>query len=403
MKKLLSLLLVFSLLLSLSLLSCEKKTEKPKDEGEEKEPTREITAEEKAIFDDVIFIMEDDTYDTNEFIAKFFCDFSIDQINTPDLPYSRIYKIGDVVALENLNGETTYQKVIDGKLHHVYRTNDGAKLYLEKSEEYPYSYPLSVFTVFGIDMSQVYSASEPEQDEPMLKYEDLYLSEDKKSVTFSDDYLEDLAKYLCVSLDPSEKEMKEFLKNMKAEGVYTIDDETVKFTIEGKFKTLGEIKLEASYTQKDGKPSEISMTMSMSVDQDGVPITTTIEHNISGMTYAESGELKHLVVQTKSTTEYQVEQNGVTVDYEIFSRGIYRLGLVDNAPKYIDVDIRTESKARYLGQFQNSISILSVRTDSDELYYNLNIGDIIDFRVKFSFGTPQNVTIPEDIYTVLPE
>lgn len=399
MKKLLSTLLIISILLgSISLFSCNDTS----DKVDEKEPEREITDEEKALFDQAISIMESDVK-TDEFIAKFFCDFSIDQINTPSLPYSRIYKVGDVIALENKNGETTYQKVLDGKLYQVYRTNDGAKLHLENSEEYPYDYPLSVFTVFGIDMSQIYSTDAPEKEEPKLTYDNLELSKDKKSVIMNEDFLSDLAEFLCSSLEPSKEEMKAFLKDMTSEGVYTINDETLKILIEGKFKTLGEIKIEATYTQKDNKPETISMIMTMGVEQEGIPVTVTMGQKVSGIKYDDNGEITSLVFETNSTTEYQVSQNGITIDYVTKSDGTYRFSLVDLATKIIDIRVTTDTTASYLGQTQSSKAILWVSTKGDKLYYNLSSENVINFTVNFSFGTPQNVTIPEDIYTVLPE
>ena len=60
-------------------------------------------------------------------------------------------------------------------------------------EEAPQNMSLNIFSAFGIDMSAIYSfdagEDEFEGEMPKLTYEDLNISEDRKTVTFSNEYM----------------------------------------------------------------------------------------------------------------------------------------------------------------------------------------------------------------------
>ncbi len=401
MKKFLSVLLVFSLILSLSLFSCENKSDNQKDDGDEKE----LTAEEKAIMDDVIFLMEDDTYDPNELIGKFFGDFSIESFGSADLPYSKIYKIGDVLAVEYPNSDTSYQIVKDSKLCTVFRTNDGTKLHLESEQEYPYDYPLSVFTAFGIDMSSVYSPNEAAEDEPKVTYDSLSVSEDKKSVTFSDEYLKEVAKYLCGAFDASEKEIEKFADEMTARGVFTLDDQTAKFSFKGKIKSIGDLKMETSFSFVDKKPSALTSSITLTTESNGVPVTTTQEQKISDMSY-ENEELASLTVVTRTLANSKVTQNGVTVDATNIVNGNYSFRLTDSLPSFVFISVNAEEMVTYGKQTQTARSSVSLSFRDKIFTYNMSVNGIQQSYIDaegMTFKAPENVTIPEDIYTVLPK
>lgn len=403
MKKFLSVLLVFSLILSISLFSCENKPDDQKDDGDEKE----LTAEEKAIMDDVIFLMEDDTYDPNELIGKFFGDFSIESFGSADLPYSKIYKIGDVLAVDYKNSsDTSYQIVKDSKLCTVYRTSDGTKIHLESEQEYPYDYPLSVFTAFGIDMSSVYSPNEAAEDEPEVTYDSLTVSEDKKSVKFSKDYLKDVARYLCKSFEADDKEIDKFVKDMSASGVYTLDDRTVNFTIKGNIESIGdvEIKTSAAYSG-DNEPSLISTSITITTEVNGAPVTTTQEQDISCNEY-QNGELSKVSVSTRTIVKTEVTQNGVTIDVMNVTNGNYTFALTDSLPFYASIDVKAEQIMTYAGQSQRSNSSVSLSLRDKNFTYRTSVNGIQQSYIEaevVSFRAPENTAIPDDIYTVLPK
>lgn len=411
MKKFLSVLLVFSLLLSSALFSCENKPDNDKDDEDEKEkePVRELTEEEKAIMDEVIFLMEDDTYDTDELISKFFGDFYVDSFdsgNNQDDNLSKIYKIGDVLAVESkLAPETNYQTIVNSKLCTVNRTNDGAKLHLSNTEEYPYGYPLSIFTAFGVDMSSVYSTEESDEEEPKVTYDSLTVSKDKKSVTFSDGYLKEVAKFICTAFEPTEKELNKFLDEMSASGVFTLDDQTAKFSFEGVMGDLGSIKMETSFTYKDKKPDSLTSSITLTMESDGVPVTTTQESIIRNMEY-DNDELVSLTVVNRTITSSKYTQNGVEVDYSSVVIGNYDFMLENSAPANVVISVDAENNVSYAGFQQQSRSNLSFSVRNNLLSYNVSVDGLQQsylFANYATFATPENVTIPEDIYTVLPK
>ena len=89
MRRILSFLLTISLLLSLSLFSCENKTDNFQEDDEQEET--ELSDEDKALLDEIIFLLEDDTYDSDEFIGKFFGDFYINNFDSGNNQDDRAY------------------------------------------------------------------------------------------------------------------------------------------------------------------------------------------------------------------------------------------------------------------------------------------------------------------------
>jgi len=404
-KKLLSVLLVLSLTLSLSLFSCEKKSDNNKNDDSKEEPTRELTAEEKAIMDEVISIMEDDTYDTNSVIDWFCGDFMVDGIQSQTMDINRIYKIGDVLAVEKTNGETTYQTVRNSKLYTINRTNDGTKLNLENTQDYPYDYPLGIFTAFGIDMSAVYVSDEATDKEPKVSYDSLEVSKDKKSVTFTKEYLDDLAKYVCSSLDAKEKEMNKFLKNMTASGEFTLKDQTAKINIEGNIKSVGDIKIEMCLTFKDSRPSYSASSISLTTESEGVPVTTTVEQELDHFVFnTDYTALIGFDANVTTTTESEATQNGVVLKYTNSVKNTYKFFSGPRAN--LDIEIVATQLVSAGGQTQASTSDITLSYNSSSCWYKIRANkEYISGlnALSASFGTPQNVTIPEDIYTVLPK
>jgi len=399
--------LIISILLAgISLFSCNTTD---KNDSQDDDHDGEISAKDKEIMDEVISLMEDDTYDTDAFIAEFFGDFSIgrfDSGNNQDANLSKMYKIGDVLAVENQKaGETTYQIVVDSKLCSVYRTNDGAKLHLESSTDYPYEYPLSIFTAFGVDMSLVYSTEESPKDEPKLTYDSLSVSKDKKTVTFSKDYLKDVAEYLMSSLEPSDKQMKDFLADAKLSGSFDVERQLATTVIEGKMDEIGDVKIEAGFEFKDQKPISLLSAFTLTADVDGVPVTTTQENIVRNITY-ENDKIISLTVENRNTTSSKYTESGVDIDFSSNEVGIYDFATKNSVPDYVNIRVDAQNKVSYSGQTQESSSSLSFAVSDGILVYELSADGLQQAYLAaedVAFKAPSDVTIPQDIYTVLPK
>ena len=407
MKRILSLLLILSLFLCLSLISCDNQIDDPRIDDEEEET--ELSAEDKALLDDIIFLLNDDTYDSSEFIGKFFGDFYIDSFdsgNDQDNNLSKIYKIGDVLAVESkLSPETNYQIVVNSKLCTVNRTHDGAKLHLSNTEDYPYNYPLSIFTAFGIDMSSVYSTEESKIEEPEATYDSFIISDDKKSVQFSQSYLRSLAKYLCSSMEMSSEEMTDFLERAMMDSSFDVEKQKFSIVIESTIESVGDIKIETDATFEDKKPASMRTCITMNAVSDGVPVTTTQEQIMRNMKY-ENDELVSLTIENRSITNTEYTQNGVAVKYFTSVIGVYDFITEGGKPSSVSIMVNSDQNISYPGQSQETHASLNFLVKDGNLTYDLSSAGLQQSYLAaegVTLTTPENVTIPEDIYTVLPK
>lgn len=408
MKKFLSMLLGLLLILSGLLISCEDKGEDENSrEQENSDGSEQAETLEKSILDGVIFLMNDDTYDPDDVISKFFGDFMIDGFNSTDLPYKRIYKIGDVMAYEYSNGDVDYQIVSEHKIHTVQKFANTNECCHPLLEEYPYDYPLSIFSVFGIDMSMIYSTEEVDSDKmPVASYDALILSDDCKSVTFSDAYLKDLGRYICDVFELDEAGMDKFVDSMSAGGGYSVSDQTFTFVIEGTMEGLGTLRvdMEMSYTGK--KPSAAKTCMTLATEMDGLPIIVTQESEIKDMIYDKDDKLISLRYINRNLEECKYSYEGESVDYSFSVIEDHVFTLENSFPKEFQIMIETEELMSASGETQTSTSAVTFVLTPTFLSYSASVdgqavGHIIANSVTLT--TPDNLTIPEEVLAVMPK
>lgn len=410
MKKFLSILLIFSLVLSTLLFSCEDK-DKSKDktdkEQEQEQTDDDKLEKEKAILDSVIFLMEDDTYDTDNVVSKFFGDFVLDGFGSASEPISKIYKVDDFLVVEYKDGDVVYQTVKDSCLYTVQRSAKTNELLVDE-EEYPYDCPLSIFGAFGIDMSMVYSTEDVELTEefPVATYDSLTVSEDQKSVTFSEDYLKQLARSLVSSFEPEDGEMQKFLSGMSASGVFSVLDQSIKFTIEGTLESFGDITCEVTMSFRDKKPYSVKGVVSLTTESEGIPMIITQENEIHNMIYDRNDELISLRVINRSTEEYQYNYDGVAVDYSSSFVENYLFTLENAAAKEFQGFIDINETISASGQTQKATASVQLILGTASMSYSSIVNGEEEDRIEadhVSLQTPENVTIPEDVYNVLPK
>ena len=120
----------------------------------------------------------------------------------------------------------------------------------------------------------------------------------------------------------------------------------------------------------------------------------------------ENDELVSLTVESRNLTNSKATQNGVTVDYSTSVIGVYDFILENSAPATLNVMVNANQTISYAGQKQESSSSLTLFVKDNNLTYDLSANGLQQAYIAaegFTFSTPENVTIPEDIYTVLPK
>lgn len=397
MKKLLSIILVMSMLLTLALTACTGNTQN-NDKDDQKEEEKGPSKEEKALFDDIVNKTNGSYFSFDEFIDDFFGDFTISKFDASSGIVDMFKKDGFVVT-NKTNNESLYQTLKGEDLYTALRSTDGAKLHLQSKEHWPYAYPLSIFSAFGVDMSGVYSTDEPEVEEPKITADDLSLSDDKKTVVFSDSYAKAFAKTITVSMDLTKSETEDFLETMKASVEYSVSEEKFSYNIEGEVKSRGKIKVTASNGFKNGVPDFAEMEMSMEKDETLVSMKM-LQNNLKIV----DGKLTAATMVSTQTVVQNVVSQGVTVKSTTVKTSTYNFETAEGKPSKVTVEVNADSTAEYAGQKQTANSTLSFSVVDGNLTYSTSVNGQQQAYIAAEgvvFGTDPSKTIPSDVNTVI--
>ena len=397
MKKLLSIILVMSMLLTLALTACTGNTQN-NDKDDQKEEEKGPSKEEKALFDDIVNKTNGSYFSFDEFIDDFFGDFTISKFDASS-GIVDMFKKDCFVVTNKTNNESLYQTLKGEDLYTALRSTDGAKLHLQSKEHWPYAYPLSIFSAFGVDMSGVYSTDEPEVEEPKITADDLSLSDDKKTVVFSDSYAKAFAKTITVSMDLTKSETEDFLETMKASVEYSVSEEKFSYNIEGEVKSRGKIKVTASNGFKNGVPDFAEMEMSMEKDETLVSMKM-LQNNLKIV----DGKLTAATMVSTQTVVQNVVSQGVTVKSTTVKTSTYNFETAEGKPSKVTVEVNADSTAEYAGQKQTANSTLSFSVVDGNLTYSTSVNGQQQAYIAAEgvvFGTDPSKTIPSDVNTVI--
>lgn len=422
MRRILSLLLILSLMSGCFLFSCESNdkktgdtdtttasTTKPKDDNDQTDdPSNQYADWAIDIMDRVITVMEElDMPDYNNVVDKFFGDYSMSNFqgkNEEIELISRIYKLGDIQVTEYKSGETEYQSVRNQKLYTVKKASPEANALLASVEEYPYTAPLSIFSVVGFDMSNIYSKDEEDTDMeiPKLKYEHLFISEDRQTVDFSQLYLQEVAKILVKDLEEFEP-FRNFSDNMKISGTYETLTQTVRISIQGSTEDFGDVKFETETCFLGMKFNYMTTSVSFENDIDGIKTTTTEVHKISDI-YYENGEpcsvfISDQVIVTINNTQENIVEHTVankSCHFKIQNQLPASFNITDSVEDTITSSTQVQEgdvcAKFYFSPFMGAN--LSV-TSRSILLANIDMDNT-------TFQTPENAKIPQDVLDLLP-
>lgn len=411
MKKLLSILLSFSFILSLSLYSCQSKPASD-NSNDNKEPERDIEAENQAIREDVIFLLNDETYDPNNFVVKFLGDFYINGLKNTNLLsenqiiYPTVYKTDNFMVHHKQDFQTVYQTVLDNKIYIVKKPADGRDAFISSTTPYNKNSPFNIFDVFNIDVSSFYYViKNPNIKAPTATHENISVSEDQKSVLFSEEYLKEIVSFTCRNIVESKSELDDFMRKMSAKGGYLVDEQRAEVLVEGNLDSLGEVKISMIYIFDGKKPVSITSSISSTVTTNSTPVTTVMKQEYTDMTY-KNDELVSMNIEVSTDVAAEKTENGVKVEYTSSYVEKYFLELDNSIPKTITADIKYEETMTYLGKVETASAVSSLSIKDNALTFTTTVDNVVQDKIvatEVFFSIPDDITIPEDVYTALPK
>lgn len=389
--------------------SSELNQTEPSEPAVTEDPLKE---EKEAVKAQVLSIMaEDSRQDPSVLFENFFGDYSIPDF-APDNDYaaalSRIWQKDGVTVIEYKDGSVEYALARNGYLFSL--TSEGGNTAVTSVTPLadPAGYIPSIFSDFGIDISDVYTASSAEEEEapsPLLTADMLTVSDDLTVCTFSDEYLREVAAMLCASMGYSAEQTDKFMSDYSGSGVYTADSNTVEFVIKGSFEGLGAATVTVSHSVDDRGDYRTSVKMEYTLVAEGMILPTTTELAVYDVEYDGDTPITAGFDSRTLISDGQMTVQGIVCTFSSYEiKNIY-LNCSDPEKPSLSASVSSETNTEVLGQTVTETSSISldcrfgVRVPRFSYMSATNsISDIQLMGENIALAAPEGAEIPPIVY-----
>ena len=366
------------------------------------ETTQDPAAE--ALKNEVLELMEDDDGDKESLTTLFipFCgDYTVGNFSKSNdfaVSLDSIYQKNGVSTIKYADGSYTHTVVRDGVQFSI-NEKDGKSELAGTLDVAVDSYVPSVFYDFGIDISPFYSGKGENTDDiedPKLTADMLSVDAAYQICTFSDEYVREVARLLCASLDYNEAETQEFLSVYEGSGTYYAADKKVVFVIKGREKSIGDVTITLTYS-KDDKGGEVSSVKTdFVVESGGMTIPTSQEIITRNVEY-DGNKPVAASFELRAFASSEFSNQGVSGSVESTQISDIYLNIKDSDDICFDVIFTSTAATVIAGQKTESEATISLRkSDSkyENFYYTVSKDHIEQASLSgnLTFGTPD---VPE--------
>ena len=335
MKKLLSIVILLALIVSFA--SCNN-TQEPSGSNnstsssstpeENTEPSGEdnTLSEEDKIKNAVLNLMKisESQKDPTDMFAHFAGDFQITNFTSSQDGIKSI-KRKEAVTLVDAGSLSYYGIEAAGYMFYAVDYAQEAEVIASLSLSADDSKASTIFTVFGIDTSALYTSTTDSAETKALTADMLTVAEDKATCQFDKAYIDSLAEVLCETMGFTGSTKSSFMNKYTGSGAYSVAENQVTFDIQIKDTQIGAIHQIIKYAvDNDGKVYAYSY---MEYSNAALGITTPIvaEIECKDVVYRENTPIS-ATIKLKSSSESSFRDGGVTVK------------LVDNIETTFDLD-----------------------------------------------------------------
>lgn len=293
---------------ALCLCACRMSAPKPSGTAETTDPagadaSGSVTDEDSRLREAVITLMKEsaDQQDPGSLFSDFAGDYEISGISTGIYGERvRSIKRKGAVSYVSADGVNYYGVEAAGNVFYA-ADRDGKSKVVEHftAQEVPAGMS-TIFVPFGIDTGVLTGGMEDERID--LTPQMLTVSADKQTVTFSRQYIDELAKQICEGLGYNDAQTAAFLRDYKGSGVYAAATNTVTFELERKDAALGNIRQVTRYSV--GKNRTVNAYSLMEYSNPALGITTPLrtELDYRDVVYRDGAPVS-ATIQVKTTTD----------------------------------------------------------------------------------------------------
>lgn len=334
MKKLLPIIILLALIMSFASCNNTQETNGSNNSTSSSTATEENTepsGEDNTLSEDQIkktvldlMKMSESQKDPTDLFAHFAGDFQITNFTSSQDGIKSI-KRKEAVTLVDAGPLSYYGIEAAGYMFYAADYAQEAEVIASLSLSSDDSKASTIFTVFGIDTSALYTSTTDSAEAKELTAEMLTVTEDKATCQFDKAYIDSLAEVLCETMGFTGSTKSSFMNKYTGSGTYSVAENQVTFDIQIKDTQIGAIHQIIKYAvDNDGKVYAYSY---MEYSNAALGITTPIvaEIECKDVVYRENTPIS-ATIKLKSSSESSFRDGGVTVK------------LVDNIETTFDLD-----------------------------------------------------------------
>lgn len=252
----------------------------------------------------------------------FLGDYVVDSFTPQDECPTRMWKKGDVTAMEYADGTAEYYVLHDGQYVIIDLADDALTPYYvyDAEGEIP-----SIFGEFGFDVSSFYSPDGEDAsglDLPDLSADLISVNGDGTVCTVDDSFMQAFIRNLCAGLDYTEDETAIFLGTAEYSASYVTAERTFTMTLKGNIDRLGDVDMAVIVSDTEESGPVLRLGMDVTVTMEGIPVTVETEFVFRDLRYNGEELVGATMMQTvRSGTDFSI--GGVTGKQEMTEATVY--------------------------------------------------------------------------------
>ena len=202
------------------------------------------------------------------------------------------------------------------------------------------SFPLSadasaastIFTVFGIDTSALYTVEAVESEPETLTADMLTVSADKSTCEFSKSYIDTIAKELCETMGFTDAVATSFMSKYTGSGIYSVAENKFTFDIQIKDSQIGSIHQIIKYAIDEAGKTYVYSYMEYSNASLGITNPIVAEIECKDVVYRDNTPIS-ATIKLKNSSESSFRDGGVTVKLVDSNETTFTLDCTDLASR----------------------------------------------------------------------
>lgn len=190
----------------------------------------------------------------------------------------------------------------------------------------------TIFTVFGIDTSALYTATTVESEPETLTADMLTVSANKSTCEFSKSYIDTIAKELCKTMGFTDAVATSFMSKYTGSGIYSVAENKFTFDIQIKDRQIGSIHQIIKYAIDEAGKTYVYAYMEYSNASLGITNPIVAEIECKDVVYRDNTPIS-ATIKLKNSSESSFRDGGVTVKFVDSNETTFTLDCTDLASR----------------------------------------------------------------------